>query len=195
MKLNGSLVFDASSASEIQNMRVQKYANYAAVPAYTSADVGRLVFVTSTATLYFGSGVASNWVTVATGGDATALQTEVNNIETSLGALVNSSGVFQVGAVTGPAFSGTEADVKELLQALSNYANANNTLAELDDVALVDAANKDFLMHNGTKWVDHVLVAADLTDVTSTAAELNILDGATLTVTELNYVDGVTFGI
>lgn len=31
--------------------------------------------------------------------------------------------------------------------------------------------------------------------VTSTAAELNILDGATLTVTELNYVDGVTSAI
>ena len=33
------------------------------------------------------------------------------------------------------------------------------------------------------------------TDVTATAAELNILDGATLTVTELNYVDGVTSAI
>jgi hypothetical protein len=31
--------------------------------------------------------------------------------------------------------------------------------------------------------------------VTSSAAELNILDGATLTVTELNYVDGVTSAI
>lgn len=195
MKLNGSLVFDASSASEIQNLRVQKYANYAAVPAYTSADVGRLVFVTDTATMYFGSGVSGNWITMATGGDATALQNEVNALETTLGALVNTSGVFQVGAVTGPAFSGSEADVTELLQALSNYANANNTLAELDDVALVSAANKDFLMYDGAAWVDHVLVAADLTDVTSTAAELNILDGATLTVTELNYVDGVTSGI
>lgn len=34
-----------------------------------------------------------------------------------------------------------------------------------------------------------------LDGVTSTAAELNILDGATLTVTELNYVDGVTSAI
>lgn len=31
--------------------------------------------------------------------------------------------------------------------------------------------------------------------VTATAAELNVLDGATLTVTELNYVDGVTSAI
>ncbi len=39
------------------------------------------------------------------------------------------------------------------------------------------------------------LLAAGATDVTSSAAELNILDGATLTVTELNYVDGVTSAI
>lgn len=36
---------------------------------------------------------------------------------------------------------------------------------------------------------------AKITDVTATAAEVNILDGATLTTTELNYVDGVTSSI
>lgn len=38
-------------------------------------------------------------------------------------------------------------------------------------------------------------LAAGATDVTASAAELNILDGATLTTTELNYVDGVTSAI
>jgi hypothetical protein len=47
----------------------------------------------------------------------------------------------------------------------------------VDGVAYIDAINL-----NGTA-------------ITSTAAELNILDGATLTVTELNYVDGVTSSI
>jgi len=37
-----------------------------------------------------------------------------------------------------------------------------------------------------------VLVLADVSDVTASAAEVNILDGATLSTTELNYVDGVT---
>jgi hypothetical protein len=36
---------------------------------------------------------------------------------------------------------------------------------------------------------------ADVIDVTASASEVNILDGATLTVTELNYVDGVTSNI
>ena len=39
------------------------------------------------------------------------------------------------------------------------------------------------------------LPAAGLSDVTSTAAELNILDGVTATTAELNYVDGVTSNI
>lgn len=36
---------------------------------------------------------------------------------------------------------------------------------------------------------------ADVVDVTASASEVNILDGATLSVTELNYVDGVTSNI
>ena len=40
--------------------------------------------------------------------------------------------------------------------------------------------------------ISHVHVLADVTDVTATAAEVNILEGATLSTTELNYVDGVT---
>lgn len=39
------------------------------------------------------------------------------------------------------------------------------------------------------------ITASQISDVTATAAELNILDGATLDVTELNYVDGVTSSI
>jgi hypothetical protein len=40
---------------------------------------------------------------------------------------------------------------------------------------------------------DHVI--SEITDLTSTAAELNILDGVTATTAELNFVDGVTSGI
>lgn len=36
---------------------------------------------------------------------------------------------------------------------------------------------------------------ADISDVTASSSEVNILDGATLTTTELNYVDGVTSAI
>jgi hypothetical protein len=39
------------------------------------------------------------------------------------------------------------------------------------------------------------ILASQISDITATAAELNILDGATLSTTELNYVDGVTSAI
>ncbi len=200
MKVNGSLVFDASSASEIQNLRVQKLAG-GSVPAYTSADTGRVIFVTTSGgsyaanTLYYGSAGANNWVALATGGNAAALQSEVDAIETSLGAIVDGGGIWQVGAVTGPGNIATATSLTGLLQALSDYANENNTFAELDDVLLTGLSANQFAQYNGAEWVNHTLVAADLSDVTATAAELNILDGATLTVTELNYVDGVTSAI
>src|SRR5574338_682911 len=41
----------------------------------------------------------------------------------------------------------------------------------------------------------HTHPLSEISDVTASAAELNILDGATLDVTELNYVDGVTSSI
>jgi hypothetical protein len=39
---------------------------------------------------------------------------------------------------------------------------------------------------------DITVVAADISDVTASAAELNVLDGITASTAELNYVDGVT---
>ena len=47
----------------------------------------------------------------------------------------------------------------------------------------------------GLSVVGHTHSLIDVTDVTASAAELNILDGATLSTTELNYVDGVTSAI
>jgi len=50
---------------------------------------------------------------------------------------------------------------------------------------------------DGSTWanVGTDIVVADVTDLTASAAEINILDGALLSTTELNYVDGVTSAI
>jgi len=56
----------------------------------------------------------------------------------------------------------------------------------LDDV--VDALNGTA----GTVAPDHTVLTINGTDVTSTAAELNVLDGVTATTAELNILDGVT---
>jgi hypothetical protein len=225
MKINGSLVFDASSASEIQNLRVQKLAG-ASVPTYAAADAGRLVYVTSTGggytagTILYGSSVSSSWVALATGGNAFS-QTEGDAIESSLGDGINTDGTFNAaGFPTQPGLSSPTSFTNAINQ-LAAYATANNTLAELDDVDVTGVVTGQFLRYNGTTWEDHTLVLANVSDVTASAAEvnvldgstattadfnklaavtasaaeLNILDGATLSTTELNFVDGVTSSI
>ena len=88
MKINGSLVFDASSASEIQNLRLQKYTNLAAIPTWQSSDAGRLAYALDSGVIYYGT--ASAWMPLATGGSAFA-QTEGDNLEAALGAGINSA--------------------------------------------------------------------------------------------------------
>lgn len=52
---------------------------------------------------------------------------------------------------------------------------------------------------DGTTWnsapINFQIEVADITDLTATATELNVLDGITATNTELNYTDGVTSAI
>ena len=51
------------------------------------------------------------------------------------------------------------------------------------------------LIAAGSALADGTIEVADISDLTATAAELNLLDGVTATTTELNYVDGVTSAI
>jgi hypothetical protein len=98
MKINGTLVFEASTASEIQNLCLQKVAS---LPGMLSTDIGRLIYSTANNSIYVGTntdGVMS-WVQIATGGDASALVAEVDRVETALG--LNSTGAFNPAAFSG----------------------------------------------------------------------------------------------
>lgn len=190
MKLNGNLVLNAEGASEIQNFIVERLAS---LPSVQVSEKGRIVFNTTDAIYYYNTG--SIWQAFATGGNASLLQTEVDAIETSLGTMINGSGVFVGASFTtynNTIWPSSPTSLGDALTTLAAYMSGNDTLAELNDVALVSAANKDFLMFNGTNWVDHVLVAADLTDVTASAAEINHLTGITASVAELNKLTGAT---
>jgi hypothetical protein len=92
----------------------------------------------------------------------------------------------------------TTAEIDAAIAALVDTApDALNTLNELA-AALGDDANFATTVTNslaGKADTGHTHLVADVTDITATDAELNILDGATLTTTELNYVGGVTSGI
>lgn len=158
MKINGSLIFDASSASEIQNLRVQKVASN---PVHAPADIGRLIYNTGDNVIYIGG--ASNWVALATGGNAAALQSEVDAIEAALGSMLNGDGTFNAAAFTG-------------------------TLAGLTSVQAAIAKLQDLI---GTEVTDRTNADAALQaeiDATQTGAGL-AADGTYAAVTGSNYLN------
>jgi hypothetical protein len=218
MKFNGNIVLNTNGASEIQNAIIERLS---AAPSILSGEAGRIYYNTTSKTYFYNDG--TQWVALATGGNATLLQTEVNNLETAIGTAVNTDGVYQSNAFTGYANGATS--ITNAIQLLESSISGHDTFGELLDVTLTSTANGQIPMYNFStaRWVNHTLVLADVTDitataaevnqlassgvvtadlaklhaVTSTAAELNVLFGipATLTATELGYVDGVTSSI
>lgn len=176
MKINGSLAFDASSASEIQNLRVEKVSSD---PTAIATDVGRFIYNTTSKQVKVGydTGAGYAWQSVATGGSAFS-QAEGDAIEASLGAGINTDGTFHAAGF--PAQDGlvSPTSFTDAINQLAAYASGNNELRELDDVTLTSPAAGQFLEYDGTKWVNHTIVLTDVSDVTSTAAEVNELHSA-----------------
>lgn len=164
MKINGSLIFDASSSSEIQNLRLEKVSSN---PTYTAADAGRLIYNTTSGVMYIGVGGSTNaFVALATGGNAAALQIEVDAIETSLGSMVDSSGVFQGSvfqSLNSTIWPTAPTSLTDALDMLSDYVSGADTLAELKDVTITGPLQSgDVLQYNGTAWVDRTLAEAGI---------------------------------
>ena len=84
----------------------------------------------------------------------------------------------------------TAAAVKTYVDAQVDTAD---TITELNDTTINSAANGHFLVHTGSAWVNEAPATALISlGVTSTAAELNIMDGVTATAAEINALDGIT---
>jgi len=159
MKINGKLVFDASGASEIQRLRIEKVSTN---PVWGTADTGRLIWNTTEDIIYVGTSV--KWVAIATGGDAASLQAEVDRIEASLGTAVNADGSFNSNAFPSflTAIGTAPTSITEAINMLVTYADAHNTLAELDDVNVAGKGDNALLQYDATsgKWVARSLAQA-----------------------------------
>lgn len=160
MKINGKLIFGASSASEIQNLRVQKVSS---LPAFGGAvDNGRLVFNTTTSIMYYGDAAAGSgagaWIPIATGGNAASLQAEVDRIEAALGAAVMADGTLDdtAFATEFAQLGGTPTSLTDAINKLAAYVDANNTLVELDDVNITSVSDNALLQYDAgsSKWID-----------------------------------------
>ena len=89
-----------------------------------------------------------------------------------------------------------EANSKDLVFYIFNTADADETLTVEEDSSttaiLVLNQDQGGMFHcDGTTWRG---IEASMADVTASAAELNILDGATVTTAELNFLDIATLG-
>jgi hypothetical protein len=73
----------------------------------------------------------TTWMTLATGGDATALQTEVNNIEATLGSMVNTDGTTNVAAALTNTLFGGATNLTTALVNLASGVAGKDTLDEI----------------------------------------------------------------
>jgi hypothetical protein len=133
--------------------------------------------------------IDNNAVTTAKIADANVTFAKIEDISTShfLGRHTGGSGsVQQVSASQARSILNVEDGAE-----VNNISDANATdLTDGGDSTLhYHSSDRDRANHTGTQLL------STISDVTASAAEVNILDGATLTTTELNYVDGVTSGI
>lgn len=151
----------------------------------TDGDKGDITVTASGATWT----IDNNAVTTAKIADANVTLAKIENISTS-----HFIGRHTAGSGAPEQVSATQA--RTILN-VENGAEVNN-ISDVNATDLTDggdstlhyhSADRDRANHTGTQLL------STISDVTASAAEVNILDGATLTTTELNYVDGVTSAI
>lgn len=176
MKINGNITLNPFGQSEIQNMFVERLS---AIPAHNASDKGRLIYNLTDNTFYLNDG--STWVSVATGGNAALLNSELDSVEAALGFL-NANGT--INASTLQALGNVDNTATTLLAALQQIDAAisgQDQFSELSDVNLVGLVDKQFIQYDGTsgKWVVHTPVLADISDVLASVSEVNFLVGVT----------------
>ena len=154
MRLNGNLVLNAGGLSEIQNAVVERVSQ---LPVFSAAEKGRFVFLTTEGKVYFNDG--SQWSTMATGGNASALQAEVDQLESALGALFtqagayNASGIVLANAAGSTSLTDLIGKLDAAITAAQNATAAEATRAQAaeaglasdlaDEVARAEAAEAD----------------------------------------------------
>lgn len=182
MVVNGNLKFHTLGAGQLENAIIER------LTAAPTGAAGRIYYNTGAVTptdigYWFHDG--STWVKFATGGNAAALQTKVDNIETAVG--LNSDGTFDAAAYTDATYITTPTTVANAIMQLDAAIDANNTLAELDDVTLGALTTGDFLRYSGTAWTNQTATLGDLSNVangvdTATNDDILAYDGSAWTV-------------
>jgi len=159
MKVNGNLSFHTLGDGELQNAIMERIAGgVGGVSLPATAIAGRLAYNQTDNLYYFHNG--TGWVAIATGGNAAALQDEVDAIETTIGDMIGSDGTANTANMNALTNVTGAADLSDVLTQLDAAIEGADELSELDDVTITAADDKDILQYNGTAWVD--VTPADL---------------------------------
>lgn len=101
-------------------------------------------------------------------------------------------------AGTGISLSGTtfsNSGVRSISSGSTNGTISVNTGGTSAEVAVKGLGSAAYTASSAYATSGHTHTVSGITDLTATAAELNIMDGVTATTAEINYVDGVTSNI
>ena len=135
--------------------------------------------------------------------DNIAQENFTSTLKTKLDGVESGATADQTGAEIKTAYEAelntnafTDADHSKL-DGIEAGAEVNN-ISDINATGLTGAGDSSLHYHSTDRArANHTgtQTLSTISDVTSTAAELNILDGVTATTAELNYVDGVTSAI
>lgn len=174
MKINGNLVFHTLGDGEIRNAIIERITG--TLP--TGGQVaGRIAYHTDDNLYYFYNG--TSWTPFSTGGDASALQTEVNNIEASLGSAMidGADGTFLTAWAEGLSNVTGAASLAEVISQLDSAISGSNELAELNDVTLTSVTSGEVLTFTGTVWENQTLAEAGIQPSDTALTNLSALAG------------------
>ena len=141
--------------------------------------------------------VDTKLATISTAGKVSNSATTATNLDIANAIVArDANGAFSAGSITaslnGNASSATILQTSRNIAGQSFNGSANISIAPTDLTGVTSTAAEINVLDGITSSTAELNI---LDGVTSSAAEINILDGATLTTTELNYVDGVTSAI
>jgi hypothetical protein len=141
--------------------------------------------------------VDTKLATIATAGKVSNSATTATDANTANAIVArDASGNFTAGTIsaslTGNASTATTLATARNIAGQSFNGSANISIAPTDLTGVTSTAAEINILDGATLSTTELNI---LDGVTASASELNILDGASLTTTELNYVDGVTSAI
>ncbi len=157
MKINGNLRFHTLGDGELQNAIIERVET----DPVTGLVAGRIIF-NSTANVYkFYNGTA--WLAFASGGDASALQAELDATQAALGSFINVDGTFSettLNALSNISGLTGSSSLFDVISQLDSAISGKDQLSELDDVTLTTLTTNDILQYDGAKWVNTALGTA-----------------------------------